>query len=262
MSKPKVLIAEDEVDVLEYLNSYIPLLGYEVETAQDGVETLAKVNAFHPQLLMLDIVMPKMDGVAVLKELRRHHKALIVLVATATRMTERELKALGADAVIYKPLDLTILSEQIKTLLPASDHFAPTDTEYARLLIVEDETDISDYLKEIIFDPLGYEVYTAKDADEGYRISKDRQPHIVIVDLAIPSKDHGYNLVQKLTHAADFPAPKSIIIATAALGDTSETLRRQGYTIFDKPIDYERLKERVFEACRKYGLRLKTGSGK
>lgn len=260
--KKKILAVDDELDVLEYLASYLPLVGYELETASGGMEALAKVNAFRPDVILLDILMPGVDGMAVLRDVKKHYPSIKVIIITATRTQKAELLAEGADDVLYKPLDLTELSERVKLLLPAGGEAAAAGAEYARLLIVEDETEISDYLKEIVFDPLGYEVYTAEDADKAYAVCKDKRPHIVIVDLAIPSTHHGYNLIQRLAHTADFPVPKSIIIATAALGNASDELRRKGYPVIDKPIDYERLKERVFEACRKHGLRLKTGSGK
>lgn len=259
--KRRVLIAEDEVNILEYLGSYIPLLGYEVETAQDGMEALAKVNAFKPELLVLDIAMPKVDGMAVLNEVRKHQKGMKILVVTGTRNTWEELTKAGADAVLYKPIDLTILSEEIKNLLPPLDESVSKEAEYARLEIVDDEPEILDFLT-TLFGPLGLEVYTAKNAEEAFEVYKTKLPQIAIVDLSIPNKEQGYNLVQKLAGTIDPPPPRSIIIQTAALGDTTEILKRQGYPIFDKPIDYERLKERVLDACKKYGLRLRIGSGK
>jgi len=262
MTHTRVLIAEDEAEVLEYLSIYVPLLGYQVETARDGVETLAKVNAFKPSLLMLDIVMPKMDGLAVLSDIKKHHPDMKILVVTGTRMSRSELQKLGAHEVIYKPIDLTILSEAIKGLLPPSEGGLSEISEVARLEIVEDEEEISDFLKTCLFEPLGIEVYTAKNAVDAFEIYKAKRPHIVLVDLAIPTKEQGYGLVQRLAKSVDPPPPKSIIIQTAALGDATEDLKRQGYPVFDKPIDYERLKERVFEACQKYRLRFKTGSDK
>jgi len=202
--------------------------------------------------------MPRMDGAAVLKEIRKHNHEIKVLVATATRMTFEELRGLGADRVIYKPIDLTILSEEIKALLPPVEDTG--GAEIARIEIVEDEVDISDFLRDSLFVPMGFQVFMAQDASSGFELFCAKRPHIVIVDLAVPNKEHGYNLVQKLARLKEPPPPKSIIIATAALGDTTEELKRQGYPIFDKPIDLPRLKQRVLEACRRHGLKLKTGS--
>lgn len=263
----KILVADDEPDVLEYLASYIPLLGYTLETARDGAETLAKVNFFKPGLLLLDLLMPKTDGLTVLKEVKKHHPEMKVLVVTGTRASHHELIELGADGVIYKPIDLTNLSEEIKSLLPPLDETQSKKAEFARLEIVEDEAEIRDYLKKDLFERLGFEVDTAKDVDEGWEIYRTKLPHIVIVDLACPTKQNGYDFIQKLTQTTNPPPPKSIIIETAYLGDGSEELKsleRQGYPIIGKPLDsqkLERLKERVLEACQKHGLRLKRGSG-
>lgn len=253
----KILVVEDEKDILEYLASYIPLLGYELETAEDGLQALAKVNAFQPGLVLLDLLLPKMDGTQVLKEIRKHHPQIKIMILTGTRRDAAELMQMGADEVLYKPLDLTALSEHIKTLLPAEPETKSETAEIARMMIVEDEEDIRDYLRREVFLPLGLEVYEAPDGETALRIFKEKQPHIVIVDLAIPNKIHGYTLIQQLATSVDPPAPKSIIVATAALGDTVEDLKRQGYPVFRKPLDLERLKERVFEACRRNQLRLK-----
>lgn len=260
--KRKILVAEDEADVLEYLSSFIPLLGYQLETAKDGMEALAKINVFHPELLVLDIAMPKKDGIEVMREAKKHYPGIKVIIVTGTRTTLGELQQAGANDVLYKPIDLTVLSERIKYHLPPEEETVSDASEVARLLIVEDESEICEFLQKEVFEPRGLEVFTAKNADIGWELYQAKRPHIVVVDLAVPSKEQGYGLIGRLTNTTEPPPPKSVIIATASFGDTAEKLQRQGYPVFYKPMDYERLIERVFEACGRYGLRLKTGSDK
>lgn len=255
--KRKVLIAEDEPEVLDYLSSYIPLLGYDVETAQDGLEALAKVNVFQPELLILDLAMPKLDGFGVLKEILKHHSNIKVLVVTGTRTSEKEVLDLGAVGVLYKPIDLTVFSDRIKEVLPPQKTEKGSEDLKATALIVEDEDEITEYIKTDILEPLGFEVFVADRASKGLELYKQNMPPIVVLDLACPNKEDGYELVKQLLHTPGLDAPKSLIIETAALGETVEELRREGLPIYSKPVDWEQLKERVIEACKKHNLKIK-----
>ncbi|MEI6831801.1 MAG: response regulator [Candidatus Omnitrophota bacterium] len=83
MSKVKVLIIDDEVDYLSVMKERLESWGYEVILAQGGKEGLAEVKEKSPDIVILDYFMPDMDGVAVLKEIRKFNKSLAVIMLTA-----------------------------------------------------------------------------------------------------------------------------------------------------------------------------------
>jgi len=86
---PKILVVDDDCDIFEALSMILEGQGYQVITAQDGIEGLACLKAEKPDLMILDLLMPKMDGFAVLKELREprwsEFRGMPILVLTSVR---------------------------------------------------------------------------------------------------------------------------------------------------------------------------------
>ena len=83
MDKLKVLIVDDEVDYLTLMREYIEYWGYQVSLAQTAKEALAKTRQECPDILVLDYLMPEMNGIAVLKEIRKFNQELEVIMFTA-----------------------------------------------------------------------------------------------------------------------------------------------------------------------------------
>jgi CheY-like chemotaxis protein len=107
---PKILVADDNPDNIRLLTVRLQSEGYTVLTAADGEETLAKLRTDKPDLLMLDINMPKKDGFQVLAEMRsdpevQHIPVMVVTAARILRQDVREGLMLGADDYITKPFD-------------------------------------------------------------------------------------------------------------------------------------------------------------
>lgn len=107
-SKPRVLVVDDEPDFLRMIGARLESLGYRVEMAQGGKAALAAIRREKPQAVLLDIVMPQMDGLRVLSSIRRRHKRLPVFMLTAYTSEETFGKArkLGASGFIPKNADL------------------------------------------------------------------------------------------------------------------------------------------------------------
>jgi len=124
----KILVVDDDTDVLEALTMILERRGYQVVTAQDGIEGLAYLRAEKPDLMILDLMMPKMDGFGVLKELREprwsEFKNVPILVQTAVReeasRRRYELETgveLGVEDYIEIPVSPDILLQRIEKLI-------------------------------------------------------------------------------------------------------------------------------------------------
>lgn len=252
----KVLVVEDDPEIVEYLSSFIPLLGpYEVAQAGNELEALANINAFEPELIILDLRMPKIDGRTFLKEVEKKHQKTKVLVLITEAAEEKEFAREGRFEVISKSLDLTELSERVKRLLPP-DERRREKREYARLLVVDDEPEINEFLKNDLFEPLGIKVFTAHDGEEALQIFKKEGCNLAIIDLKMP-KVGGRDLLRSLERSTDPPKPKVIILITSALGDAVEEIKRLGYPILLKPMDLTKLEKSILQACEKFSLALK-----
>jgi DNA-binding response OmpR family regulator len=124
----KILIVDDDPDILAALTIILESRGYEVVTARDGVEGLANLKAEKPDLLILDLLMPKMDGFAVCKELQdprwAKFRSIPILIETSVReeasRRRYELEtglALNVDDYIEKPVSPSILLGRVEKLL-------------------------------------------------------------------------------------------------------------------------------------------------
>jgi DNA-binding response OmpR family regulator len=120
MSK-KILIIDDESNILLSLSYVTRKAGYHVKTASDGEEALEEIKRWQPDLILLDIGLPSMDGFEICQTLRddtRWDQLRIIMLTARGREVEKEKGlALGADAYITKPFSVDSLMEKISSLL-------------------------------------------------------------------------------------------------------------------------------------------------
>lgn len=119
--RPKILVADDEPINLELMESILSALGYRVLLASDGVQALALALAEMPDLVLLDIVMPGLDGFEVTEKLKENDRTKIIPIVIVSGKSEvrDRVKALeaGADDFLNKPVDATELKARIRSLL-------------------------------------------------------------------------------------------------------------------------------------------------
>ncbi len=119
--KPRILVVEDEPDVVELLEFNLRGAGFEVVSAGDGAEALQKVRAHTPALVILDLMLPEVSGLEVCKLLRRHPATaaipIIMLTAKAAEIDRVLGLELGADDYVTKPFSPRELVLRVKALL-------------------------------------------------------------------------------------------------------------------------------------------------
>lgn len=121
MAKEKILLVDDEIDFVEMTKVRLEANKYRVVPAYDGEEALEKVKTEKPDLIILDIMIPKIDGFNVCRKLKISEEykdiPVIVLSAKFQPVDLRFGKAVGADAYLTKPLDSDMLLDKMKELL-------------------------------------------------------------------------------------------------------------------------------------------------
>lgn len=120
----RVLVVDDEDGIRQLLSEYLSRQGYEVEFATDGVDCLAKVDSFAPDIILLDLKMPKMDGVQVIRRLRELgiEVPVLVLSALADIGPYVETNELSLGEFVAKPFKLKEVAGLVETaLLEAAD---------------------------------------------------------------------------------------------------------------------------------------------
>lgn len=118
--KLKVLVVDDEPDIVELLTYNLKKEGYEVESAEDGIKAVKIANKFHPDVILLDIMMPNQDGVETCRQIREIPELkstfIIFLTARAEEYSEVAAFDVGADDYITKPIKPRALMSRIAAL--------------------------------------------------------------------------------------------------------------------------------------------------
>ena len=131
MGKARLLITEDDVDISNMLKIYFGGLGYEVDTAMRGSEALEKTRQVLPHLIVLDIMLPDIDGYEVCRTLRTNTRTSHIPVIFLTQKDERSDRLqgleLGADDYITKPFDIEELKLRVQGAIRRSERESLTD---------------------------------------------------------------------------------------------------------------------------------------
>jgi len=118
----KILVVDDEASIVDLIKLELEFEGYQVETASDGVEAVEKALAIHPDLIVLDIMLPKKNGYDVCRELSPQLGVPIILLTAKTDIIDKVLGLeLGADDYLTKPFDNRELLARIKAHLRRSN---------------------------------------------------------------------------------------------------------------------------------------------
>ena len=130
----RILLVDDEPDILEFVSYNLLREGFEVQTASNGVEALAVAKQFAPHLVLLDVMMPEMDGMETCRRMRQipqlDNTMIVFLSARGEDESQLEGFELGADDYITKPVKVKLLVSRLKAILKRTEsEEASTDTE-------------------------------------------------------------------------------------------------------------------------------------
>jgi len=121
MSAKKILVVDDDEDILDFISYNLHKNGYLVEDASNGLQAITKAKSFRPDLILMDVMMPEMDGIEAAKKIKKDKDlkniAIVFLTARSEEMMELEGFQAGADDYIVKPLKPKILLSRIKAIL-------------------------------------------------------------------------------------------------------------------------------------------------
>ncbi len=118
MPNPKILVVDDEPTIANLVVSYLRKEGYEVMTASDGPGGLNAARSFQPDLVILDLMLPGMDGLEVLAQIRRTSNVYVILLTAKTEELDRVVGlSVGADDYVTKPFSPRELTARVKAAL-------------------------------------------------------------------------------------------------------------------------------------------------
>jgi len=133
----KILLVDDEPDILEIVGYNLKNEGYKIFTAKNGIEAIEKAKKHEPHLIILDIMMPEMDGIEACEKIRATKGLENVLITFFTARSEDYSQMagfdVGADDYITKPIKPKVLISKIKALLRRVDDVATSDSEKVKI---------------------------------------------------------------------------------------------------------------------------------
>jgi signal transduction histidine kinase/CheY-like chemotaxis protein len=187
--QPTILIIDDDENVRDLLSRHIKQLGYQVVTAQSGLEGLQLAHQIKPQLITLDVMMPQMDGWAVLAELKDDSRVKHIPVIMLSMIENHELGySLGAAEYLLKPVDQHQIAQVLNKYSLSSRH--------RKVLVIEDDMMIRDMMKHMLH-KYDWEVISANNGKVGLEKVQTQQPDIILLDLMMPEMD-GYEFISRL----------------------------------------------------------------
>lgn len=139
MMDKKILVIDDDTNICEMLKIYMENEGYEVKTANDGAEGVNFFKMYEPDIVLLDIMLPKKDGWQVCREIREIAPKPVIMITAKGDVFDKVLGLeLGADDFVVKPFDMKELSARVKAVLRRyQTHINPTDEEVIKFENIE-----------------------------------------------------------------------------------------------------------------------------
>ena len=179
-TKPVILIVDDQPQNIELLEAYLAPQGYEIVKAANGEEALGKLSGNQIDLIMLDIIMPGMDGFEVARRIRQDeaHRLLPIILVTVLRETEDRVKGIeaGCDDFISRPIDKTELLARVRSLLKVKA-YNDLMSNYRNEL----ETEVTGRTEELkrALENLQQEIIERKLVEEALQVSEEKY-HLVV----------------------------------------------------------------------------------
>lgn len=232
----KVLIIEDEKALREMLETKLKSEGFEVQTAEDGELGYNKIEDFKPDLILLDIIMPKMDGYEVMEKMNNTGiKIPVIIISNSGQPVEIEKTTkLGAVSHLIKTeFDPNDVANEVKkafakesnpkgsteaTITPKED--ANAKKLGVKVLLVEDDSFLRDICsKKLVRE--GYTVYEAIDGEQALENIKKIKPDIILLDIILPAID-GFQILNAVRTSSKKEIAKTPVIMLSNLGQEDD----------------------------------------
>ena len=237
-----VLVIDDDENVRDLMRRSLGREGYRVETASGGAAGLESAERLRPAVITLDVMMPGMDGWAVLSALKNHRELADIPVIMVTILDDKQLAfSLGATDYITKPIDWERLSALMRK------HTRPSEAG-RRVLVVDDDASARDLLRRAL-EKSGWDVTEATNGKEGLEAVARSSPEVVLLDLMMPVMD-GFQFLHELRNSPAGERLPVIVVTSKDLteeermilnGQVSQILQKGGYRLDELMTQIRRL---------------------
>ena len=246
-----ILIIDDERLLCDLLQSTLRQHGHEVFTAYNGREGVASFRQRRPRFTLLDLNLPDINGLEVLKRIRQidPQSAVIILTGGATEQLERQARDLGITDFLIKDVSFDVLIGSVERAMQepgtpaglpaASVGVPPTLKEKQSILVVDDEQQLCDILTQYL-SRHGYRVLSAQDGPTALSLAERERPHLIVLDINMPGMN-GVEVLRKL-RAKHYEGGVMMLTGVRDENLLKEALELGSIDIVGKPADLERIR--------------------
>jgi DNA-binding response OmpR family regulator len=249
MAKKRILVIDDEPDFVRLLQARLQIAGYEVLTAEDGIKGIQVARRDKPDIIILDIMMPGLDGHMVCDMLKKSTLtwSIPVIYMTARNSQSDEMLALekGAKYYLTKPYNPEMLLEMVKSAILETEK--PEKNEGRILIIDQDLSQVSEL--ETKLKQSGYEVAYASTPGQGISLALKSPPDIILLDFATSHAD-GHAAVKAVGREKALLNTALFILATQPVLDKVDPRTVRIESFIAKPVNTGQLLDTLQRALR------------
>jgi DNA-binding response OmpR family regulator len=235
--KLKVLLVDDEKEFVDSLSERLELRNLDADIAYDGEQALQAIKEGEPDVMVLDLRMPGIDGLEVLRRAKESHPGvrIIVLTGHGTDKDEEEARKLGASVYLKKPIDIDNL-------------IGALNKEKMKVLLVDDEKEFVDSLSERLA-LRNLDAKIAYDGEQALQAVKEGEPDVMVLDLRMP----GINGLDVLRRVRKTNPNVQVVVLTGHGTEKDEKLARKlgAVAYMKKPADIDQLVGTLHKAWNK-----------
>ncbi len=234
----KILVVDDELRMREMFYDLLSRKGYKILTAPGAGEAIEIVRQENPDLVLIDIKMPNIDGIETLKKIREFDARIRIVMLTGMDDVELEKQArlIGASGFLRKELDLSLITKPVDGILAEIKEVSAAEAK--KILIVDDNLQIRSFLERFLIKK-GFYALSAASGEEALEKIKTAKPIIVLLDIKMPGMDG----LMTLKRIKEINEDIGVIMITGVEDeDIGEVALKSGaYDYITKPLDLDYL---------------------
>src|SRR5450830_213418 len=199
----KILVVDDNPTNLKLVSDVLEFEGYDILKAVDAEEAQVVLAATLPDLILMDIALPGMDGLTLTRKLKAEERTrgirIVALTAFAMKGDDQKAFDAGCDGYIVKPIDTRKLPDQVAGFLARAS--GQSRRRRMKILAIEDNAEDLK-LADLVLSTAGYDVSAVEAAEPAFAAIKEDRPQLILLDLDLPGMD-GIAMVRKLKAEPD-----------------------------------------------------------
>lgn len=250
MGRPRmILVVDDDPNLIMFFKDFFKEEGYSALCTDDPEKAVRTANLVHPDLLVIDLLMPKIDGFGVLAEVRKQTPEIKTIVISAhLAKLQDKIKEANVQAVLKKPVPfdelekwilklLQVTKEEIREKLPSGER-----PSRVSILFVDDEKEILDSVAEAV-NEYGFSMDTVESGEKGLEKVKSKQYDILITDISM-GKMAGYDMLNEIRVRSNYKPYVTAVVSGNLTRELKEKYQRLGVAHFmEKPLRFQEMIE-------------------